>query len=161
MSDVRRATSEDAKAIREIARVSWHAAYDWLLGEETVERTIDEWYDLDGLRGTVDRPEHVVLVAGDDPVGFVHVGPAPGDERVAELLRIYVRPDQWGEGTGGRLLNSAEEEIEGYDRLSRSVLAENEVGVEFYEREGFERIAEKTAEFGREEYRAYRYEKPL
>ncbi|WP_336343057.1 GNAT family N-acetyltransferase [Halalkalicoccus ordinarius] len=161
MSDVRQATPEDAESIREIARTSWHAAYDGLLGEETVERTIDEWYDPDGLREAIGRPEHVVHVVGNDPTGFVHVGPAPGDKHVAELFRIYVRPEQWGEGIGGRLLDSVEAEIEGYDRLTLSVFAENEVGIDFYENEGFERVGEETAEFDGDEYRAYRYEKGL
>jgi hypothetical protein len=37
MVGIRPATSADAEAIREVARASWHAACDELLGEKTVE----------------------------------------------------------------------------------------------------------------------------
>lgn len=161
MTEVRPAKPEDATAVHGVARASWHAAYDGLLGEEAAERTIEEWYGVEGLRETIAQPEHVVLVAGSDVVGFVHVGPNRNDERVAELYRIYVRPDRWGEGIGGGLLDSIETEIEEYDRLTLSVFAENEVGVGFYEARGFERVGEETTEFGGDEYGVYRYERPL
>ncbi|MEM4782356.1 MAG: GNAT family N-acetyltransferase [Halalkalicoccus sp.] len=162
MVEIRPGEPADAKAIREIARTSWHAAYDDLLGEETVKRTVEEWYALDELREAIERPGHALYVAEDDDVvGFVHAGPNPDEERIAELYRIYVRPDRWGEGVGGRLLDAVEPELEGYDRLALSVFAENDVGVGFYEKQGFERAGEGTVELEGETYREYRYERSL
>lgn len=94
-------------------------------------------------------------------VGFVHVAPNLEEDRVAELLRIYVRPDRWGKGIGGRLLGAVEADLARYDRIALSVLAENDVGVGFYEKRGFDRVGEGTVRFGEEEYRKYRYERPL
>lgn len=162
MTAIRSATREDAEAICEVARASWHAAYDDLLGEETVDARIDEWYALDGLRESIERSEHIFYVAENTRVkGFVHIGPNPENEGVAELYRIYVRPDWWGEGIGGQLLESAESELEGYDRLTLSVFAANDVGIGFYEKKGFERVSEETIEIEDGEYREYRCEKSL
>ncbi|MFC6905664.1 GNAT family N-acetyltransferase [Halalkalicoccus tibetensis] len=160
MVAIRPARPEDAEAIRETALASWHAAYDDLLGGETVEALVEEWYALDGLRESIEHPEHVVRVA-DDVVGFAHIGPNPNEEHVAELLRLYVRPKRWGEGIGSRLLAAVEGELADYDRLTLSVLAENEVGIGFYEKRGFEREGEREVEVGGESYREYRYGKGI
>ena len=93
--------------------------------------------------------------------GFAHAGPNPEDEGVAELLRLYVRPERWGEGIGGRLLAAVEEELTDYDRLTLSVLAENGVGIGFYEKRGFEREGEREVEVGEETHREYRYGKEI
>ena len=42
MVAIRPARPEDAEAIRETALASWHAAYDDLLGERTVEEIVEE-----------------------------------------------------------------------------------------------------------------------
>lgn len=162
MAAIRPATPADAESIRKVALASWHTAYDDLLGTETVEVKIAEWYALDELRRVVDQPSHVFRVAeADDVVGFVHIGPNPNDERVAELFRIYVRPERWGEEIGRQLLDSAQAKVTGFDRLALSVFADNEVGVGFYEKRGFERIGAETVEIGGGAYREYRYEKTL
>ncbi|KYH25169.1 hypothetical protein HAPAU_27530 [Halalkalicoccus paucihalophilus] len=115
MVGIRPAEPSDAEAIRETARASWHATYDDLLGEEVVTSTVEAWYDPAELRAVIGHPKHVVRVAGTDVSGFIHVDPNPEDERVAELVRIYVRPEQWGEGIGGELLDAARTVLEGYD----------------------------------------------
>ena len=105
---VRQATVRDAEAVQAVARESWHAAYDDFLGYETVEAIVDDWYEIDGLEESItdatERSDVVFLVAeagGDgahesQSVGFVHVAPSPDDPTVASLIRIYVRPDEWG-----------------------------------------------------------------
>ena len=164
MIDIRSAEPPDAEAIRTVARGSWHAVYDDILGPETVDRTVDDWYGLDSLRRVIGDPEHVVSVAedgGSEVIGFAHVGPQPEAETLAELYRIYVLPVRWGEGVGSRLLADVTGRIGGYDRLGLSVLAENEVGIAFYEREGFDRVGVEEIEFEGDRYEEIRYERPL
>jgi ribosomal protein S18 acetylase RimI-like enzyme len=161
---IRPARTDDVTAIRTVARSSWHAAYDDFLGPETVDRTVDEWYALDSLRAVIEDSEHVVSVAEDRDtavLGFAHVGQSPEDDGLSELYRIYVRPERWGEGIGSRLLADVTERVTGYDRLGLSVFTENEVGIEFYEREGFERVGTEEIEFEGGCYEEIRYERPL
>lgn len=152
---IRPATPDDAAAIRAVGRASWHAAYDDLLGPETVDETIDEWWDLPGLRRAAGREDDVFLVAAtpeaatDGIAGVAHAHPDRGEAGVYELGRIYVHPDWWGEGFGTALLDAVREWLpDATDRLRLVVLAANEVGVSFYESYGFERSDCRVAGLG-------------
>ncbi|APX00036.1 N-acetyltransferase [Halobiforma lacisalsi AJ5] len=178
---VRQATTDDAWTVHETARESWHAAYDDVLGSERVDEIVDEWYALGDLESSIedanDRPDAQFLVAvpsderrepandggigGEDCLGFAHVVPWPEDEAVGYLVRLYVTPDRWGEGIGTALLERLESEVrEEFDRLRLAVLADNEVGVSFYESAGFHRVETRETDLadGLEEHV---YEKSL
>lgn len=158
---IRPATPDDAAAVRAVGRASWHEAYDDLLGPETVDETIDEWWDLPGLRRAAEREDDVFLVAAtpeaatDGIVGVAHAHPDRGEAGVYELGRIYVHPDWLGEGLGTALLDEIRERLpDATDRLRLVVLAANEAGVSFYESSGFERVDRRVAGLGdgHEEY---------
>lgn len=164
---VREATPDDAPAVQDVARESWHAAHDHVLGRDRVTETLEEWYGLEDLEETIeesrDRRDAIFLVAedGGEIVGFAQAGPHADEPAIGSLYRIYVHPDRWGAGIGTDLLEAIEETLAAeFDRLWLAVLAENEVGVSFYESQGFERVGvqECDLEEGVEEYV---YEKPL
>lgn len=154
---IRDARKEDAPGIHRVARAAWHAAYDDLIGPGEVDETIDSWYGPDRLvRDDVRDPDRPFLVAerttshddgsdsGDDGtlVGFAEA--AAGDEPgLWHLYRLYVQPDAWGKGVGTALLERIENSVREreVDELRVSVLADNEVGVAFYEARGFEQLA--------------------
>lgn len=143
MATIREADPDDARAIRRVARAAWHEAYGDILDEGTIEGTVEEWYGLDGLASNARNPEHALYVAADGGiVGFAHAGPIPGEDRTFELYRIYLRPGRWGEGIGGRLLDAVATDLRsrGVTRMRLSVLADNDVGVAFYEAKGFDRV---------------------
>jgi ribosomal protein S18 acetylase RimI-like enzyme len=166
MSDVRVRPMEpaDAPAVERVARASWHAAYDDILGEGVVERAVDDWYDLEGLGESAANEDHLFLVAvaGGELAGFAHAGPNPEDG-TWYLFRIYVRPDRWGEGVGTALLDRLERELgdRGVSSYRLAVLADNEVGVSFYETRGFDRVGTDTAELAGVEAPEYHYRKEL
>ncbi|MFC3957793.1 GNAT family N-acetyltransferase [Halovivax cerinus] len=192
---VRVARPDDGAVVQAVARESWHAAYDDVVGAETVDRTIDRWYALDSLADTImdaaGRDDATFLVFervgspnGDDAphvdsarpgtdgdesttteseiVGFAHAGPHPDRTGTAKLSRIYARPRVWGEGIGSRLLERVERELgPHFETLWLEVLADNDVGVSFYEAQGFERVGEQESVLGDGEVREYIYEKGL
>jgi ribosomal protein S18 acetylase RimI-like enzyme len=142
---VREATAADADAVQSVARASWHATYDDLMGESTVESFVDQWFDPQTVvEDDIEPPERELFVAEvDDAVsGFAET--VPGDSTgVFHLYRIYVAPDAQGEGVGTALLERAETTAEagGAAEFRVSVVAPNEDGVGFYEAKGFERVA--------------------
>ncbi|AEH36685.1 GNAT family N-acetyltransferase [Halopiger xanaduensis] len=177
---IRRATTDAAPAVREIARESWHAAYDDILGPDTVADVTDDWYAIEELEVSIrksretDDEEFLLAVparadeasdADPDPnpdatassdagvsaeiEGFAHAGLHPDDPTAAYLVRLYVRPGTWGEGTGTALLERIEATFEPTcDRLRLTVLADNEIGVSFYESAGFERVQTRQSDLG-------------
>jgi ribosomal protein S18 acetylase RimI-like enzyme len=148
---IRAAEPEDVSAIRRVARDSWHAAYDAILGPETVEETVEEWYDRDRLTASVDSPDQPFYLASREGtvVGFLHAVPRPDSDDTYQLNRIYLDPDHWREGIGSRLLDRLLGDLQSraVGRLRLVVLADNEAGRAFYEARGFERVGrqEKTA----------------
>ena len=168
---VREAKQFDAREISHIARESWHGAYDEILGTETVDEVVDEWYDFERLEDSIANAaarEDAIFLVGEAPegygtelVGFAHAGPDTEDDDVAELIRIYVRPAAWGEGAGRTLLEAVDDALgPHYGRLRLSVLADNEVGLRFYETTGFERVDSRDSDLG-EGLEEYVYEKPI
>ena len=169
--NVRRATPEEAPVVRGIARESWHAAYDEILGPDRVDEFVDDWYAIGGLEDSIRdaavRDDAVFLVAepesGSDGRirGFAHAGAHPEAEAVAILHRLYVRPDAWGDGAGTALLERVEAALgPACDRLRLTVLADNDVGVSFYESAGFERLETRPSDDGTD-LEEHRYGKPL
>lgn len=145
----RQSEPDDAEAIRRVARSSWHAVYDDILGEDTVDRMVDEWYGVDSLRTAIEGSIFYIAEVDREVVGFANAGANPEyGEGTFELYRIYVLPEYWHQRIGGHLLElvSADVKEEGGERLRLSVLSENDVGREFYESRGFERLQEGEIE---------------
>jgi len=187
---VRPATPDEARVVASIARESWHAAYDSFLGRETVDAAVDEWYDPEAVAEAIEtarsREDVVFLVAstagrvppsGDEAdttdtasdggneigpvVGFAAAGPDSSGTDRAVLSRLYVRPDRWGDGIGGRLLDRVETTLATqFETLRLVVFADNAVGVGFYESTGFDRVDTQVSDLD-EDIEEYVYEKRL
>lgn len=140
----------DVPGIQRVADRAWHAAYDDILGADTVDAVLDVWYEDDAIESGVEHEaqDFFVAVVDDQVVGYAHVGPHP-PRRVHQLYRLYVDPDHWREGIGRNLLAEVEQSL--YDRdvgvYEAEVLAENDRGVAFYESTGFERVDEQETEY--------------
>ncbi|WP_247002561.1 GNAT family N-acetyltransferase [Halosolutus gelatinilyticus] len=174
---VTQATPETAPIVRDVARESWHAAYDEFLCPETVDGMIDEWYAIDELTESIaaaaEREDATFLLAvseteigtgiGEDGevAGFAHAGVSPDTPSIGSLVRLYARPSVWGTGVGTALLERVETDLRSVcDRLRLVVLADNEVGVSFYESRGFDRVETRAADVG-DGLEECVYEKPL
>ena len=174
---VRPAATSDVADVRRVARESWHAAYDDVLGIETVESVSNDWYDLYDLRQSVEREDTAFLVAerpregGDEGEGDRTSEDEPTDQRIvgfgegvlgeedaaAELSRLYVHPDHWGEGIGSALIDRIETWVaeRGAERLRLIVLADNEIGNDFYESRGYRRVGTRESELEGETFAEY------
>lgn len=141
--ELRPAREADVGGIQRVADAAWHAAHAPIVGEAAVEAFLEDFYDAETFRTLLDRDEALLDVAvdGDAVVGFAAAAPTEDDRRTYHLSRIYVDPDRWGEGVGGRLLERVERLAadRGADRLTLGVMAENERAVGFYQAAGYER----------------------
>jgi len=155
--EVRQARPSDVSAILRVAERSWEVDYPDILHRENVADVVTEWYDEARIRDELDNDDALVLVdeaeaeAERAVVGFGHAVRA---RRTGHILRVYVAPDHRGEGVGRDLLAALEEQLRegGAERVQAMVLADNEVGNEFYRSAGFEKIDEDETTIGGETY---------
>ncbi|WP_290818935.1 GNAT family N-acetyltransferase [Halovivax sp.] len=150
--ELRPATADDREAIREIARAAWHDTYDQL-DPETIDETVDAWYDDETFREAIDEPGTAVIVAERDGelAGFTH-GVVYEDE--GDVLRMYVHPDHQREGIGTALHERLRSALEDFsmNRMRAIDFASNEGGRRFYEELGFEQTGTGGVEIGDERY---------
>ena len=124
-------------------------------GEPSDEGSMDgESTDEESMDGESTDEESTV-------VGFASAERTWADE--VELHTIYVHPDRWGEGVGAALLDevAAWARAEGADRIACGVLADNAVGVGFFEAVGFRRGRKTEAEIAGSVREEYEYELSL
>ncbi len=142
---IRSARSSDASALASIEVESWREAYQGLLPAshlaslDVIART--RWWakrikNLDGVSGV-----HVGE-SGRDAVGFVSYGPA-ARRGWGEIFAVYVRPDRWRAGYGGRLLDAALVALgrHGFSRVELWVIRDNFAARSFYEAMGWRAAA--------------------
>lgn len=141
MVEVRPATPDDAAAIRRVAEAAYRATYVDIVGADGVERLLAAWYDPEDLSERLaaeDGATTYVAVDGE-VVGYAGAVVPESEngesDRVGHLPTLYVHPDRWGEGIGGRLFDRAREHVaaRGGTAMRIRVFAENDVGRRFYE----------------------------
>ncbi len=131
---------------------SWLEAYSDILPEQAIEEIINNWYSPEDLGNQIDDPVFFVAEKEGVPIGFIH---ASVDEEPAHLHRLYLRPEEQRKGVGSELYSRAEKELkdEGVRLIELEVLSENEKGLSFYRKKGFEEQEEETVELNNEEVR--------
>ena len=136
--EFRTAKPGDADAIRTVARDSLHASYDAILGEETVENAVANWYGGDELTEKIEDDQLLlgVLEVDGELAGFSQSYVADGEGRIQWL---HVAPDHRGKGVGRALLSHTRTALanRGVSHITGVVLAENEDGNEFYSEHEF------------------------
>jgi RimJ/RimL family protein N-acetyltransferase len=141
---IRAATVEDAAGIAEAHVVSWQAAYRGLLPQSlldglSVERRTTQWQQ------TIPSANWDIHVAADRDGhvgGFIAAGPSrdnDADKTVGELMTIYLRPELWSLGIGGRLHAAGLASMATrFEQATLWVLDSNARSRAFYERKGWQ-----------------------
>lgn len=161
---VRTAVPSDARAIQAVAERAWPAAHGDILGAETIDSILAEWYDVESTRDAIERDDVGYFVAEDDGDirGYVSGG-RTDDPDVASLAAIYVDPDHWGDGIGTALAEQFHDfcRRRGYERVRLCVLAENDRAQSFYRGHGYEQVDEEETELFGERALEATYARPL
>ncbi|WP_227375629.1 GNAT family N-acetyltransferase [Haladaptatus halobius] len=152
---VREARTEDMSGIRDVASRSLASTYSHFLDEDVIDHAVEEWFSDKSLESEFQSRGMLFLVAleGGDVVGFTQSDMLP-DVPEGNILWLHVDPDYRGGGVGTALLGRTQEVLteKGVKTLSGLVLADNEVGNEFYREHGFEKVSERTATIGDQTY---------
>ncbi len=128
----------DIAGIQEVARASWHSAYQKIFSQESMDSFLASAYSRVSLRAGLGNRRATFLVAALEgrvlafcQFGYRGAGP--------ELFRLYVHPRTWGRGVGRRLLSHVEMQLAacGARRYFITVHDRNERGIVFYAKQGF------------------------
>ena len=163
--EVRTATRDDIEPIRAVARASMDASYGHALPPSEIAEAVSRWHGTERVGTDIDREDAVILVAtdGGEVIAFVQAYLDTQRPAVADIDWLHVAPERREEGIGTELLAAAERTLRerGIALVEGHVMVENEVGVRFYERHGFERAGETAVDVGSESFTERRYVKRL
>ena len=142
---IRGGTGADSAAMGRIYSEAWKKAYAGIVPDEFLNRLTPETTAPPADKISPDNS--LVYDVEGEAVGLVSFGPARTGEG-CEIYSIYVRPDHWKSGIGGRLFAAACEKLaaDGYKKLILWTLTENSNARAFYERMGMHRTAERIIE---------------
>lgn len=136
---VRPATPSDADAIARIHVDTWRAAYRGQIPESY----LDSLSTADRARtwaGTLARPGPGKVLVTERLTGFCFFGPSrDGEDAVAEIFALYVRPDSWRRGDGRLLCDEALKDARDREcsAMTLWVLKTNERARRFYDHVGY------------------------
>ncbi len=140
---IREAVPSDCSGIADVQVRGWQAAYRGMLPDEYLDG-LDPAARLKIWERFVNDGTGRLFVAETNGriAGFCHVIPSrdPDADCDAEIAAIYVDPDQWRMGYGGRLCTAARGFAieQGFRHMTLWVLRENSMGRRFYETMGFQ-----------------------
>lgn len=139
---IRPAGPEDAARISGIYARSWKAAYRGIIPQEYLDTLPTDYWEPKFTEWLTDRSLRAdLLFCGDAPAGAVAYGKSRDDRYpdFAEVVSLYVVPEQFRKGCGTSLLRGALQNLrgEGYRDCYLWVMRENERAQEFYWKMGF------------------------
>lgn len=139
-----------AAAIATIGKKSFRKTFKNTFNRrEELNEYLEYTYDPVKLAKSLRKEGNVYFIAliNDEPVGFVKVKLSSLNEHIEtvsqmELQKIYVLPAFHGLGVGTALLNEVKKLAYDHhvDYLWLDVVITNEKGIQFYERNGFDRM---------------------
>jgi ribosomal protein S18 acetylase RimI-like enzyme len=151
---VREAVASDAEGIAAIGRVAFPELHKAALDQATIELVVEQIYSVEALVACIGRcarardAHFLVAERGGLVAGYLHYdcdGPEP------ELHRIYVDPEQKGNGIGSALMRELHQRLAPGASYVLLVLASNTPAIEFYRRHGLHELARLNGvEFFRE-----------
>jgi ribosomal protein S18 acetylase RimI-like enzyme len=151
---IRDAVASDAEGIAAIGRVAFPELHRDALDQATIELVVEQIYSVDALVACIGRcaraedAHFLVAERGGLVVGYLHYdchGPEP------ELHRIYVDPEQKGNGIGSALMRELHQRLAPGASYVLLVLASNTHAIAFYRRHGLQEVAQLNGvEFFRE-----------
>lgn len=145
------ASPADIPVVRRIALATWPFAYGGILGAEQLHYMLDLMYSEQALVEQMETRGHQFLLAhiGKDALGFASFSSIEDEPATTRLHKLYVLPDQQGNGIGHALLATIVEAAitAGHVRLELNVNRFNRA-LEFYKRQGFRVVRDEQIDIG-------------
>ena len=163
------ASIQDIGIIREIAEKTWFTTYEPILGKEQPKYMFDLIYSYEGLEEQMIAGQIFVLQyalanqsEGTSPVAFASYSIKLGGKDTYKLNKLYLDPSLQGAGLGKKMIIEVEGQVKniGGKWLELNVNRYNKARF-FYEKMGFEIVAEEDIPIGDYFMNDYVMRKPL
>lgn len=143
MIEIKTATISDIPVIHHLAHEIWWPTYKDVLSDEQITFMLDKMYAEDSLIKQFENGNtFLILYSNGSPKGFASFSKTDID-KIYKLQKIYVHPDQQGQGAGKKLIEFVENEVKklGAENLILNVNRGNKARF-FYEKVGYKIIEE-------------------
>jgi GNAT superfamily N-acetyltransferase len=141
--NVRKMLVSDIPDVAQAHRMAWQIAYRVILSDALLDSLSQAEFERN-WQGILQRPNRATLVAESKgrAIGYVAFGPDPDstkDSACGEIIGLYVHPDHWGHGAGGRLISEALAQLgqHGFTAAIVWAMRDNERACRFYQQHGF------------------------
>ncbi len=155
---LREATLADVPALTLLGRASFVDAFGHLYSESDLAAFLSEAKSEAATAGLVADPDGAMQIAerACEPIAFCKIGYKCGwpdharGARAMELKQLYAASSATGSGVGSALMDWAMAALvaAGADEVQLSVYSGNHGAQRFYQRYGFEKIADVTFQVG-------------
>ena len=137
--------------IQDIAERTWWPTYSKILSKEQIRYMIDALYSPETIKETMSNgsQRYILLTDNSGPQGFASFGSRKENQQVAKLHKVYVLPENQGNGYGRLLIEEVKRRliIENIRILDLNVNRFNKAR-EFYEKMGFSVLREEDVPIG-------------
>ncbi len=141
---LRRAVPEDAEGLRDLGEAVVAATYA-PIDPAYAEFTLESWWDIEGMRRSVEDIWHVVAERAGRLVGVANLARSEGRW---VMWKLYVHPDAQGAGLGTQLLEATLAQVPAGEPLWLEYVDGNTRAGDFYAAHGFvESHREPTGRF--------------
>lgn len=165
---LRPATLDDVPALAELGRSTFCATFAHLYTQENLDAFLTQVYSHDAVAQEIAGEECIHRLADDGEAltGFVklrvpswYAEHSDAANPIA-LGQLYTAVGRTGEGIGAALMDwsIAHARASGHDAIQLSVFSENFGAQRFYQRYGFDKIADITFEVGEQVDHEFLYE---
>jgi ribosomal protein S18 acetylase RimI-like enzyme len=146
MFEIRKALTADIPVIRDLTFRIWPQTYSPILSRAQIDYMLEMMYSESSLtrQMTEEGCRFIIVYENNIPVGFASYSET--ENRIWKLHKIYVLPEQQGNGIGKLMLNYIIEEIKKQNaRALQLQVNRYNKAKDFYEKLGF--TVFKTADF--------------
>ena len=155
MIEVKKVDVKSIPVIRELANVTWAAAYASIISANQMKYMLELFYSAGSLQKQIEQENHQFILSMENatPVGFASYAPKTGcyNElvKVYRLHKIYIDPARQGKGIGKYMLDFIINDIRpaGATDLELNVNRYNKA-LQFYQKSGFTITREEDIDIG-------------
>jgi N-acetylglutamate synthase-like GNAT family acetyltransferase len=110
MIEIRKANEEDIPTITKLAEEIWWPTYTDVVSAEQIAFMLGEMYSAKALKNQMEN-EHSFFILTADKTAKGFAAFSKQDEQTYKLQKLYLHPDQQGNGTGKTLISFVEKEV--------------------------------------------------